>query len=544
MDSPDEIFREPWDEKLHSLRTDSAEVFTNAYENWEKSKPEVLQRLERMLEVFQEADKELKDIQREMEPANKEMVHVERNNAVTDREIENKQKALEVMTGLLSRLDFSKTDQNALEHPWLEKPEEIKGIETAIQKIKAIEEITNSYLTEVPAVKEYIKQAQSTKEVFLQQCKAHLIKKTIRTAKTSVQVYDQLGRYSFIIEYMVENQEIDEVLKEYSSVMGRIYKKAMNKEIESILGPFKRAVSKKKHALHTKVEKAFSTLFQYLYSLISTEAFFLSEVLIPNKKQWQIDTLYKVFREAEQELKNSLESIYSLGWEVSVLNLLSDKSTWATVCSPSALPEHIASISNAHRDSIVPQVKQILNELKAAYLTTLKKTISREYAKEGTIDLDKVYLDIVEHCVLSDINTEVVHLNLMHSNNTKNKKDAIYQAIRQACVVGAMQAFFLEHKEVFDMSLGSIFDNEIEKMTQNLMYLAKEKVFEKPKLESIIRRAKEIMKLINNIEGPFGFKLQVDFKDMVLSNSNFYERNEIAKVLVNTTTKAHQTPQE
>ncbi|KAI5188710.1 hypothetical protein NECID01_0323 [Nematocida sp. AWRm77] len=532
---PDEIFEGTW--SIEDAKDVPSEGFIiRAEECWRKAQAHV-RKMEAEKERAKEGEGVLKEILQKMEEAKEDVLSIEKAAEDVEKEITNKKEALKILDDLVEKVCLSEETLSVLEEPWLESMEEVKKIEAALDSVEGALSITDARLLSAPPVKEGVQRAEAASKRFIKAARKYLIDLCKKMRKETPEVlHEKLSRYGEVIEYLQSKEELGPVVEAYTKSAVSAYKEFMAQKADAVVEVFKKGKEKGASSLASKVESSFVALFQLLYSFAASEAFFLHEVLLPGEKKEQSGVMEEVFKEAENVLTEAVHAVYSTGWRVAVVNLLSDKSTWNASSSgeteeeKKASPE-VSAMAASQVDMIVFSVKKKLADIKAKFLSYVKKVISKEYGKDGTLDLDRVYFEVVDFCTVKEINTEVALLNIHHAAQMKSTSKKVFQVIKRACVLGAMHTHFLERKEYFDLSLDATFEEEMEKISRDILYLAEEKVFEKEKLSSIVKRAKEIMDVLSKVEGPLGFRLQIDFKDMVLSRADFHQQNEIAKIL-------------
>ncbi|EHY66399.1 hypothetical protein NERG_00039 [Nematocida ausubeli] len=524
MDNPDKIFKEPWTLEVQQGRAAHGEIIGKTEAAWARAQ-EVLPRAKETLARIQDSAKEVARIKEMMEEAKEDIVRIERLTADVEKEIQTKQKALKILDRIIEGTQISKEEMQRLQEPIFTDAQEITKIEEALHKVKKCLSISEPRILSIQLVKEKQKEVHAVSAKFEKKAKEFILKSCLKNKKSPTEVHNILSRYTEIINYLVNKRVFEECIHAYVTSISKLHRAYIHKKIEDLAKPFRKA--KDKAELSTKIEEAMISLIQLAYSLASTEGYFLLELFTPEEEDPNMDILKDIFAQAEQEIVAFPGILYGYGYEVGVINLLANKFEWLT--TPTSTPSETLAI---HRvDAIVPQIKKKVQDLKAGYMQNMKKIIAKEYSKEGAIEMDKTFYATVDASILPSINTEILKLNLVHSSKISAQSERVYQTIKKASILGSMQAHYLENKGVYEPDVDAILDDEIEKTTGNLIYLAEEKVFEKEKLSSIVKRAKEIMNLLNNVENPLGFRLQIAFKDMVLSKANFHQKNEIAAVL-------------
>ncbi|OAG31332.1 hypothetical protein NEDG_01810 [Nematocida displodere] len=544
---PDELFKEPW--AVEGISSGASEgLVGRAEETWRRVQREGVS-LEKAQDALEQAVDVLGEVLGQMEGAREDVLEIEHSTAEKEAEIANKQAALKVLNELIEQLVVPEEALSVLAEPWLESLKEVPKIEEALKKVKGVLGIDNQYLLKVPAVHEGQGKAQRALSAFSSAARKYLIgltKKKKRDAPNAPTIHALFSRYTTIIEYLTEEGEAGEVVGLYIESQSGEYQTKIAQETEKVVNLFKKSKEKRQDAnkpLSEKVDKSFTALLQLLHSQMLNEAFFLIDVLgLERPEQGRV--LGRVFKQAGETLTQALPSLYKAGWPISVLNLQAEGSIWSQeYLLVDDNPENTANPDNTEKlaeqkalaktqmETVSGLVKKQLSELTRTYLSGIKKTIAKEYAKEGALDLDKVYFDIVDTCTVREINTEVAQFNIQYSGKIQSTKERVFFMAKRACVLGAMHTDFIERKEFFDIGVGKVIEEEMEKVSKELLYLAEAKVFEKEKLSSIIKRARELMDVLMKVDGVLGFKIQMDFKDMVLTKANFHQKNEIAKAL-------------
>lgn len=548
MENPDEIFTEPWAMQWEELRDSNGERASKEFiqhieEKWAGVKRHIPE-LEEAHRCIEDGLSVVQEALKRMSRAQDEVQMIERASAKAEKEIEGKKRAVKILEEIIDWVCMPKKMLQAMEEPWLDNPKELYTLEQALDRAVRAEKITNKNLLSVPAIQEGLKRIKKASDLFLKESQKYLVNLCTGNKKEA-ELHEGLSRYNAVIKYLDRKGCIKNVVDAYIKGAEKIYRKQTHKKNQETLLLFRKTVSLDKNEIE-KVYETVCEIVEWIYSLVEREEVFLSEVLLPQKKQEHFSLLTKVFRGAVEEMQQGLEHLYKAGWCIIVINLLSRESKWNgsnnnTISQPNQPNQPNESTKTPSKrtkrcvrnmvNDIANGIKNVLVGLKKRYMVEAKKQIIKAYAKEGTLDLDKTFFDIVEYCELPDINTEVALLNLEHSKRIRSLKEKLIEMVKRICIISAMHEFFMEEKNRFSISLNEQFEEEIEKATKDLMYIAEEKVFEKEKLASIIKRVNEVSGLLTKIEGPVGFRINIAFKDMVLSKANFHQRNEIAKIL-------------
>ncbi|EIJ94024.1 hypothetical protein NEPAR06_1159 [Nematocida parisii] len=524
MDNPDKIFREPWGSQIQQGRSAQEETIRKTEAAWARAQ-DALPKAQEALEEIRTAAKEISRIKETMEDAKEDIVRIEGLTEEVEKEIRIKREALDILDNIVDSIKISKDEMQALEEPIFTTAQEIAKIEEALHKVDKCLGIKDERILSIRLVQERQKVFQGVSTRFEKKTREFILKVCLRNKKTPTEVHDFMGRYTEIINYLVRKGVFEECLRAYTATISKLHRACILNKVEDIAKPFKK--SKNILEFNGKIEPAIILLIQLMYSLVATEEYFLSEIFTMNGSGANTNILRDIFIPAEQELLALPGILYNYGYEVGVINLLASKFEWPA--TPSNTPSEKTA---AHKISgLISQIKKKVHELKETYLKNMKKIISKEYSKEGAIELDRTFYNTVDVSVVPSVNTEVLKLNLTYSSKVSAQAERVYQVVKRASILGSIQAHCLENKQLYESNVNSLLDEEIEKTTSNLLYLAENKVFEKEKLSSIVKRTKEIMDLLNNVEDPLGNRLQVAFKDMVLSKANFHQRNDIAAVL-------------
>ncbi|KAI5191910.1 hypothetical protein NEMIN01_1728 [Nematocida minor] len=537
MVDPDAIFEEPWGAQAQQERDSLTAFIAQTESAWRRAK-RGLPRLAESLETMHRASKEMGAIKDSMENAKEEILKIENMTGSTEREIRTKKKALEILEEITKSIKITKEEIQVLEEPIFTDMQEVANIEEALEKVRKCLAIENPRILSMKIVADQQSVVRRVSARFQKKAKEFIQRDCLKNKKVPTEVHTLLSRYSEIVRYLVENGEFQECMHAYTVTMSKLHRNYISKKIEEIVHPFKK--SKNKPSLNGKIEEAIISIIQLLFSLASTEGYFLSELFNVKDKDLsssanvkslgQNSSLKEIFAQTEQELILLPKMFYDLSYEAGILNILSSKISW--------LPEANTpseEMAGSMVGSIIPKMKKEMHGIMSSYLQKIKKIISKEYAKEGPIDLDKTFYNIVDSSKVPSLNTEVLRMNLAHSGKLKTHTERVFQTVKRACILGSIQAHYLENRDIYEAEVEELLNSEIEKMTNNLMYLSEEKVFEKPKLSSIVKRTKEIMDILNKVEDPLGFRLQIAFKDMILSKAHFHQRNEIAAVLTENT---------
>ncbi|KAI5187000.1 hypothetical protein NEHOM01_1852 [Nematocida homosporus] len=532
MDDPDRIFTEPWGNVGRENRDNSG---TRAFVARAEALCQVAEQerdgIELALQCIKEGRTELEEALLRMDRAEEEVRMVECTVARVEREISNKKRALKVMEEIVQRVCVPREVLATLESPWLESMEELPKVEEALNRVSRLEEIDNPDMLSVRAIAESQKRGKQAIESFLSVAVKHLVNecdKNKSARKDKEELHERLSRYNVVIKELIKRERMKEVAEAYSKRQSEAYRDKTAKKMNDLVATFKK-IQLLSSLEADRANDSFWEAFQWIFSMVYSEAYFLAKILLPSQKDLQKEVLGLVFREAEQSLLNGLKGVYETGWAILVLNLLgSIKAHEQTAKEKTQLG---ASMAEIEISVIQDAIKTFLLTLKSTYLATLKKKITKEYKKEGSLDLDKTYFDTVEYCTIPEINTKVATLNLLHARALATNKDRMLGLIKQACVLGAIHEDFLKARQHFEPALEEQLDQEINELSKDLLYEAERRVFEKEKLSSIVKRAKDTMSLLARIDGPFGFRVQIDFKDAILTRANFNQKNEIAKVL-------------
>jgi len=547
---PDKLFEELWGDG-EGMKGPSEEFLVETEQCWRRAKAQK-EKIKEAVEKIKMGRMIVKEMIVGMEGAREDVFSIEKTSEGTEREIRNKKEAIEVLEDLMERICMREEEIACIEEPWLESMEEVKKIEKSLEMVGNAFKIENKHLLGIPAVEERLKRLKMAVEKFVKKSQKWVADTCRKSKKLTVEeMHGKLARYSAVLEFLTERKEEAGVVAAYTESVSAMYKGYYKEKSHSIIGVFEKG--KGKENLGEKIEEAFRSLFQLVYSLVLNEASFLGEVLLPEQRGSQAATLHEIFRSTEAAYLEGVERMYAAGWKVPVINLECTQAAWIAqmdseggdrggIASPDkdgadgeGVDKKYRSIARSQIETMSGNVKKHLQDTKAKYLAHVKKNIGKEYGKEGALDLDKVYFSTVDYCKVREVNTKVAKMNLAQAGQIQSEKEKAFQVIKRGCIVGAMQTHYLERKEYFDIALGEVFEEEMEKISKEFLCLAEEKVFEKNKTQNITKRAREIMNVLHKIEGPLGFKLQIDFKDMVLSRSDFHQRNEIAKALTENT---------
>lgn len=531
MYEPDRIFEEPWSSWAQEGKGCLGESIERTEASWGKIKGH-LPKLETALETIHEASREMASIKNSMENAKEEILRIENMTEATEKEIKTKTQALEILKEITKSIQIEKEEIQLLQEPSFNDMNEVAKIEGILVKVKKCLSIENSRVLKLKIVKNQQDVIKAAASRFQKRAKEFILRDCLKNKKTPTEVHNILSRYTEIIRYLVENRAFQECLQAYTVTLSKLHRNYMSKKIEGIISPFKK--SKGKPEIMGKIEEAVVGIVHLFISLASAEGYFITEIFTLKEKETatsaitsaQIALLKDMFEQTAQEIAVLPKAFYDLSYEVEVLNILSNKDEWI---AEAATPTE--EIGRQIAGGIVSKMKKEGRGLMSSYLQKIKKVIGKEYSKEGPIDLDKTFYNIVDISKVSSLNTEVLKINLLYSAKIKTHTERVFQTIKRACILGSMQAHYLENKDIYETEAKGLLEEEIDKMTHNLMYLAEEKVFEKPKISSIVKRTKEIMDFLNKVEDPLGFRLQIVFKDMILSKALFHQRNEIAAVL-------------
>ncbi|KAH9386254.1 uncharacterized protein NEMAJ01_1150 [Nematocida major] len=524
MENPDLIFEEPWSAQIRQDRGNLQEFIKTTENAWSKAVG-ALPRVSETLEKVKKAAKELSRIKLSMEEAKEEVQRIEKRTEEAESDVKAKREALSILDEIVESIRIPKEELQMLQEPAFSSMQEMAIIEEALRKARKCLSLAHPRAISICVVKERQEAVKKVLERFDKKAKEFIIRDCLKSRRSPTDVHELLSRYTEVIAYLVQKDAFQECMHAYMVTMAKLHKTYMAKKIEEVLAPFRSKRAADKEALVKKIESIFITMIQLMFSLAATEGYFLTE-LFAMREDAAGKTLSEIFQQAEQEISLLPGALYDMGYEVGVLNLLCSKFSWLS--EPASPSEEMA----VHRiDSIVPKIKKELHELEGKYLQKVKKAISKEYSRDGAIDLDKAFYNVVDVSAVPSLNTEVLRMNLAYSSRMQTQMEKVFQTVKRACILGSMQAHYLENKEKYKEEVDEQLNEEIEKMASNLMYLAESKVFEKDKTSSIVKRTKEIMDLLNKVEDPLGFRLQIDFKDMVLSKANFHEKNAIAAVL-------------
>lgn len=520
MERPDSIFTEPWQTDIKGEKT--VKEFIERTERAWSLAAQALPKIKEVQERVKTAGKELRTIKGTMEEAKIEVQQIEKLTEKAEKEVEMKKEALEILDNLIEAIQITRDEEQTLEEPLFKETEEVVKIEQALNKVKKCLSIDHPRLLSLEIVKEKQKHLGKVCNKFERKAKEYLIRVSVKGRnkhKSPEEIHEVHSRYGEIIKFLRERKSFEECLREYAVAQSKMYKSYIGKKVEDVLSPFKSKKSTDKESLSGRVEDAVRSILDLVESFVSTESYFIRELFVDSEREK--DRLTRsIFLPVEQEIVSVPRALYELGYEVGVINLLAAK------FQPSKKEEIIMKTSD-----IISEIKKEVQDLLKKYLEKMKKEIGREYMKEGPINLDKVFYNVVDTSVVPALNTEIVRLNLVDSGKTEVQRDKILQTVKRACILGSIQAHYLENKEKYEAEVKEQVEEEVEKMTSNLLYLAESKVFEKDKISSIVKRTKEIMDLLNKVEDPLGFTLQIAFKDMILSKVNLHQRNEVAKVL-------------
>lgn len=533
MYAPDRIFEEPWSLWVQEGKGGLGELIEKTEESWGKIKAR-LPKLETALETMHRASKEMASIKNSMENAKEEILRIESMTEVTEKEIETRTKALKILKEIAGRIKISKEEIQLLQEPAFNDMNEVAKIEEVLVKVKKCLSIENPRILSLEIVRDQQEVVRKVSERFEKKIKEFIMRDCLKNKKNPTDVHNVLSRYTELIRYLVENKSFQECWHAYSATLSKLHRNYMRKKIEEVVAPFKK--NKGRGELTKKIEEAVIGIVQLFLSLATTEGYFLTEIFTAKETgpgtgtgavtNAQMAILREMFEQTAQEILGMPKVFYDMSYEVEILNVLSSKSDWM---AESSTPSE--EIGRQIAGNIIPKMRKEVRGFMTSYLQKIKKTIGKEYSKEGAIDLDRTFYNIVDISKVAYLNTEILKINLAYSAKIKTHTERVFQTIKRACILGSIQAHYLENREIYEAEVNELLEEEIEKMTNNLMYLAEEKVFEKPKISSIVKRTKEIMDFLNKVEDPLGFRLQISFKDMILSKALFHQRNEIAAVL-------------
>lgn len=538
---PDELFEEPWsipEENAWGL-PGSEQVLEQSEQLWREA-VRLAGTIQRAREKMEAGVAILDAEMRRMDSAQDEVLGIEQAAAETEKEIESKKKAQKVLEDLVEKVCVPEETLSSLQDPWLEKPEELRRIEQALSRAQDVFSVTNSELLSVPAVSATVERVRKALTGFAAASQKYLIEQCTKKKRSAPdELHEVYSRYATIIEYLGQAKKIQPVLDRYAESVSKLYGKMLSDISQKLALSFKKGKQKEKgkrtNELAQRVEQTCVELLLLVFDNALNEAYFLEDVLLPGADEAQNQALLAIFQGVDVAVANWVSEIYSTGCHASLLNLLRVDAEWEEKCThiedESRYSKQTISRALAFMHMEVQKLKSTLRNLQQTFLKDCKRTISKEYAKEGPIDLDKTYFDIVDCCAISEVNTEVARLNLAHATRMEKEAEKVFQLLQQASVLAAMHAHILERREYFDPALGSVFEKEMDRISKEFVGLAQQKVFEKDKLSSILKRVRELMSVLCRIEGPLGFQLQIEFKDMVISSAGFQQRNEIAKVL-------------
>ncbi|KAI5171401.1 hypothetical protein NEFER03_0760 [Nematocida sp. LUAm3] len=523
----DLIFMEPYEETYRGVSEGVDEEFVLRRERVWKKALERRNGVEESLLSIKEGRRSLEELLYSMNRAKEEIRQIESTSVEIEREIENKRRAKSILDELVERVCIPKEYLSALSEPWLESTEELRRIEEAIGMVERLKEIDNQKLLSIYSVQEGVKEAETASFSFIRNAERFFYAQCHSLKKRSPgDLHELLSRYAELFKFLRRNNSINSTIDVYSEIVRSMYIEEIKRKSKETVKLFERTKRVTEEKIK-KLEENFYLLIKWILGLLKKESIFLSEVLIGENRKEKERVIDILFKEAHGELPKSLEATYHSGWTIPVINLLKHKEIWSIEVNEKPVEKRV--------DILLDSIKATISHLKEKFLLDTKKRISKEYSKEGALDIDKTFYDLTEYCADEEINTEIVKLNINYGNKLitaqRNKKDILHPLIKQACILSNIQAFFLKNKSLFTASLEDLLNEETKSISEEILRESEKKVFEKEKLSSILKRIKEILEVLKKLEDPLAHHLQVDFKDMLLTKAAFHQKNDIAKVL-------------
>lgn len=517
-----------------------------------------------------------------------EIKDVEYANDVIELEIKNKDQAYDLMYDLIDRMAVQEEDLAALQEPHIEDAEGIASVGKALAKISDLRGIADPELRKIRAVKEKFaraEKAEASLEKELLRVLDKIFRRLGRASSSDVDIYKEfhgpLKVYGKMAEWLKErgHSSYTEVLMAYVQIAEKLYVNCFNRNVTPLLSLFKKKLkaqlqSESPGASHDisarniegQIHTSFVSVLDVYRSLVAGELCFLrNHVTFDEDKQLEelTGSLMKgIFKQLPQQMAGFVEQLYQLkNQKVPVLNLLAILNN-SNIIDGSAPSESRLSESEGPPEGsgneegedsndeggeedkrlvanmleeMKAQVRERLVQLKREYVGSTLKKISGEYVKKGTVDLDENYFMIVDRCLLRDVSTEVIKAHLHGVGRLREDDEKIFITIKRAGIVGVLHAHFLQNKKKFDEWMEGELNKLMDAIAKEFEANALAHIFGKgEKPTSVARRVKEVYKLVLGIDGPFGFRVSILFKDLVLSKVNFHQKNEIAQIFVKT----------